>query len=199
MFRRHFIRDEGATESETETPSPWPFRLKLTSDHLRWDSLKLSPSNEFKEHILANLDETSRNCLEAMKPIEIQIVDVDINETYQANLVKKDLFWFEPIPGMVSKKKSHSRSKTFPIAKCCYRPRAIDEEFSSDLRAVDSDEVCAYSVEPFKHIVKKRNLSYDYEIGLRWSETEPIVKYEFSVLYTPMIHRVQAHLQARDE
>lgn len=43
----------------------WPFKLKLTSDHIRWDSIKIPPSNEFEQHILSNLDEGSRRILDS--------------------------------------------------------------------------------------------------------------------------------------
>lgn len=77
-----------------EADKLWPFRLKLTTDHIRWDSLKIPPSQAFEEHILANLDEASRKLLDAYLPIELHIADADACETYKVKLVKKDSFWF---------------------------------------------------------------------------------------------------------
>ena len=45
----------------------------------------------------------------------------------------------------------------------------------------------AYSIEPFRQLVNKRNLNYNQEIGLRWSGVKAIEKLEFSVLYVPRL------------
>ncbi|KAL5850795.1 hypothetical protein ACOSQ4_008808 [Xanthoceras sorbifolium] len=80
----------GESSRDPEVDMSWPFRLKLTTDSLRWDSLKISPSDQFEEQIVAKLDETSRNFLVAWRPVEIHIIDVDIHETYRVNLIKKE-------------------------------------------------------------------------------------------------------------
>ncbi|KAJ0013644.1 hypothetical protein Pint_19912 [Pistacia integerrima] len=50
----------GLYHSVREANKLWLFRLKLIIDHIRWDSLKISPSQEFEDHILRKLDEASR-------------------------------------------------------------------------------------------------------------------------------------------
>ena len=45
----------------------------------------------------------------------------------------------------------------------------------------------AYSIEPFRQLVNKRNLNYNQEIGLQWSGTKAVEKLEFSVLYVPRL------------
>ena len=45
----------------------------------------------------------------------------------------------------------------------------------------------AYSIEPFRQLVNKRNLNYNQEIGLRWSGAKAVEKLEFSVLYVPRL------------
>ncbi|KAF5739847.1 hypothetical protein HS088_TW12G01058 [Tripterygium wilfordii] len=145
-----------------ETMNPWPFRLKLTRDHIRWDSLKIPPSRDFEAHILENLDEASRRVLDAWGSVQVSIFDADTCDTHKVNLVKKKAFWFEPFPDVGQRK---GKQKTFSCN---------DDEF-------------AYSIEPFKMIVKKRNLSCDQEIGFRWSGNYPVKRLDFSVLYVPSL------------
>lgn len=154
----------GLCHSVTEANKSWPFRLKLTTDHIRWDSLKISPSQEFEDHILRRLDEASRKVLDAWIPIEIHIIDTDIQETYRVKLAKKKSFWFEPLPDVKQKKKN-----TFSF----HRDKARNEYY--------------YSLEPFKHIVKRRNLSCDKVIELCWSGNRTIIKFDFSVVYSPRL------------
>lgn len=149
--------------SSQEANKSWPFRVKLTTDNIRWDSLKISPSQEFEAYILANLDEASRKLLDAYIPVEIHIIDVDTRETYKANLSKKESFWFEPLPDVGQKKQNF----------CCHK---LTEKAKKEF---------AYSVEPFRHIAQKRNLSYDQEIGLRWSGSRSEINFYFSIVHAP--------------
>ncbi|KAL5786566.1 hypothetical protein ACOSQ2_008958 [Xanthoceras sorbifolium] len=178
----------GESSRDPEVDMSWPFRFKLTTDSLRWDSLKISPSDQFEEHIVAKLDETSRNFLVAWRPVEIHIIDVDIHETYRVNLIKKESFWFEPLPDVVQKKQKQKKKKKNKYT-CCYNLPEIEQESTHDMKIENVSEEFAYSVEPFKHIVQKRNLSYGHEIGLRWSGTRTTIKYDFSVLYEPRVQR----------
>ncbi|XP_022961362.1 uncharacterized protein LOC111461952 [Cucurbita moschata] len=130
----------------------WPYRMKLSTDRLRWDSLKISEGTEFEEMMLRNMNEGSYRDLNEMIPIEISIFDVDICETYKVKLVKKEAFWFEPLP-LVGEKSSKKYQSSF-----------------------------VYSIEPFRHIVKKRGLDYGQEIGLRWSGSKTIDRFDFSIL-----------------
>ncbi|GLT38303.1 hypothetical protein SLA2020_125600 [Shorea laevis] len=143
---------------EGEKCSPWPFRIKLTRDHLRWDSLKISPLKEFEERIISILEEDNRKALDAGRPIQVQMYDIDTNETYEVNLVKKQAFWFEPFPDIGQKPEKRK-----------------GEQF-------------AYSLEPFKHIAKKRDLSCGMEIGIRQSDAKTSNKLEFSILYAAKLH-----------
>ncbi|KAJ0078941.1 hypothetical protein Patl1_22680 [Pistacia atlantica] len=137
--------EKGTGLCHSVTEANKSFRLKLTTDHIRWNSLKISPSQEFEDHILKKLDEASREVLDAWIPIEIHIIDTDIQETYRVKLVKKKSFWFEPLPDVKQKKKDKAGNEFY------------------------------YSLEPFKHIVKRRNLSCDKEIGLCWSAAKPTI------------------------
>lgn len=149
-----------------ETTTSWPFTIKLTPDHIRWDSLKISPSKELEEHILWNIDEASRKLLDAWIPIELCINDVDTCETYKVKLAKKESFWFEPIP------EKTSLYHEAMVEEPCYDLEKKRKEF-------------AYSIEPFRQITKRRSLGYDHEIGLRWSSSKSVNIFEFSVLNGP--------------
>lgn len=149
-----------------ETRTSWPFTIKLTTDHIRWDSLKISPSKELEEHILGNINEASRKLLDAWIPIELYIDDVDTCQTYKVKLAKKESFWFEPTP------ENTSWYNAAMVEEPCYDLEKKRKEF-------------AYSIEPFRQIAKRRSLSYDHEIGLRWSGNKSNNKFEFSVLNVP--------------
>ena len=56
-------KDKEVCGNLPEDSNSWPFRIRLTTDHLCWDSLKISPSKEFEEHILGNMNEASRKAL----------------------------------------------------------------------------------------------------------------------------------------
>lgn len=160
----------------TECSDPWPFRIKLTTDCMRWDSLKISPCKEFEEHIVGHMNDSSRKALESWIPVNILIYDVDTCETYEAKLSKKESFWFDPLPVLGEKPKMGageycSSSKAVVREPPCYDLEKAREEF-------------AYSVEPFRHIIRKRDLKYDQEIGLRFSGGKVIVGFEFSVLHS---------------
>ncbi|KAJ7977994.1 hypothetical protein O6P43_007533 [Quillaja saponaria] len=143
--------------------NPWPIRIKLTTDNLLWDSLKVSPSKEFEDCILEHMNEESRKALDSWIPTNIEIYDVDTCETYKVKLVKKESFWFEPMP-----------LKATMVEQPCY-----------DLE--EARETFAYSVEPFRHIARKRKLNYDQEIGFRFSSCKAVNRFEFSVLYSPIM------------
>ena len=91
-------KDKEVCGNLPEDSNSWPFMIRLTTDHLCWDSLKISPSKEFEEHILGNMNEASRKALKAWLPVEISIYDVDTCGTYPAKLAKKKSFWFKPTP-----------------------------------------------------------------------------------------------------
>lgn len=148
---------------DTKNSDPWPMRMKLTTDIMRWDSLKISASKEFEDNTLRHMNERSRKALESWIPVKISIYDVDTCETYEANLSKKESFWFDPIPVVDEKPKM-----SFKTVMC-------------DLEK--ARKKFAYSIQPFRHIIKKRNLQYDQEIGLRFSGGNVIVGFEFSVLH----------------
>ncbi|XP_057995810.1 uncharacterized protein LOC131175459 [Hevea brasiliensis] len=152
--------------------NPWPYRIKLTPDSMRWDSLKISPSREFQDHILQNLPEDSHKALELWHPIEVSIYDVDTHETYELNLAKKESFWFEPLPDARRQKEISASSDRKTPENCSDEFKEMPEKF-------------AYSLQPFRNIVRKRSLSYDQEIGLHWSGSGTVNKIDFSVLYAP--------------
>lgn len=158
-----------------ETNNSWPFRIKLTTDHMRWDSLKISPSKEFEEHILGNMNKDSHEVLDAWKAVEILVYDVDTDETYPVKLAKKESFWFEPFSDEKQRK-----GKSF-----CPNAAAMKKQPCYDLEEARKEFV--YSIEPFRQIVRKRNLNYNQEIGLRWSSCRAVEKLEFSVLYVPRL------------
>jgi hypothetical protein len=169
--------DIGSNKGKEVCGNSWPFRIKLTTDHIRWDSLKISPSEEFEEHILHNLNEASHRALEAWLPVEISIYDVDTHETYPVKLAKKESFWFKPTP--LFYEKPRKEKSFFSDATMMEQPACYDLE--------EARKVFAYSIEPFRQIVKKRNLNYNQEIGLRWSGSKGVEKLEFSVLYVPRL------------
>ncbi|XP_044467799.1 uncharacterized protein LOC123197545 [Mangifera indica] len=160
----HIRWDSLCSSSVRQANKSWPFRLKLTRDHIRWDSLKISPSQEFEDHILRKLDEGSCKILESWIPIEIHIFDADIQETYRVKLTKKKSFWFEPLPDGKQEQKNN----------LSFHGNKGMNEFS-------------YSLEPFRHIITTRNLRCGKEIGLCWSGSSSIIKFDFSVLYSPML------------
>ncbi|TKY61479.1 40S ribosomal protein S4-2 [Spatholobus suberectus] len=152
------IVTECSHKSTLKISDPWPFRIKLTTDRMRWDSLKISPSKEFEEYILGHMNESSRKALESWIPVNILIYDVDTCETYDAKLSKKESFWFDPMPVLGEKPKKGECPCSFKTAMReppCYNLAKAREEF-------------AYSIEPFRHIIRKRDLKYDQEIGLRY-------------------------------
>ena len=153
---------ECSSKSGEKTHDVWPCRMKLTTDCMRWDSLKISPM-EFEESMLGHMNESSRKALESWIPVKILIYDVDNGETYDAKLFKKESFWFDPMPDSGEK----SSMKEPP----CYNLEKAREEF-------------AYSIEPFRQIIRKRDLKYDQEIGLRYCGGNVVVAFEFSVLHS---------------
>jgi hypothetical protein len=160
-----------------ETNNSWPFRIKLTTDHVRWDSLKILPSKEFEEHILCNMNKDRHKALDEWNPVEIFIYDADTCETYPVKLAKKESFWFEPITPFLDEKQR--KGKPFcPNAETKKQPCYDLEEARKEF---------VYSIEPFRQIVRKRNLNYNQEIGLRWSSSKGVEKLEFSVLYVPRL------------
>ena len=158
-----------------KTIDPWPFRIKLTTDRMRWDSLKIPPSKEFEENILGHINESSCEALKSWIPVNILIYDVDTCDTYDAKLSKKESFWFDPMPVLGEKKK---------IGGCSSFKAAMREPPCYDLEKARED--FAYSIEPFRHIIRKRNLKYDQEIGLRFSGGKVTVIFEFSVLQSSL-------------
>ncbi|GAV63179.1 hypothetical protein CFOL_v3_06699, partial [Cephalotus follicularis] len=156
--------------SVAEPSSFCPFRLKLTTDNLRWNSLKIPSSKEFEDQILANLNEPSLKALDGWSPIEILFFDVDTQEIYKLNLAKKEAFWFEPMPDVGQKKDKSSPNNAAMIVQSSCDVEMARKEF-------------VYSVEPFRHIVKKRDLSYNNEIALCWAGSKTINKFYLSVLH----------------
>nr|KYP71243.1 hypothetical protein KK1_010492 [Cajanus cajan] len=151
--------------------------MKLTTDRMRWDSLKISPSKEFEECILEHMNESSRKDLESWIPVNIMIHDVDTCETYETKLSKKESFWFDPMPALGEKPKEGELScslKKSMREPPCYNLEKAREEF-------------AYSIEPFRHIIRKRDLKYDQEIGLRYCGGKVVVAFEFSVLHSSLL------------
>ncbi|KAK7397219.1 hypothetical protein VNO78_18386 [Psophocarpus tetragonolobus] len=140
---------------------PWPWRIKLTRDRLRWDSLKISPK-EFEEFVLGQMNESSREALESWIPVNILIYDIDTCQTYDTKLYKKESFWFDPMP--VLGEKPNNCVSSFEKAR---------EDF-------------AYSIEPFKPITRERDLKYDQEIGLRYCAAKVVVAFEFSLLHSSL-------------
>lgn len=173
------VKGKQLCSSSMESTNPWPFRIKLTTDHLRWDSLKISPSVELGEHIIAKLDEATHQLLDQRHPIKISIYDMDTCETYKVNFAKKESFWFEPFPDIeqISQRISSTINITMTDCLCDNHQRSRNEFF--------------YSIEPFREIQKKRNLRCNVEIGFRWSgSSETGNQFEFSVLYDPWMIRV---------
>ncbi|KAK7258843.1 hypothetical protein RIF29_24431 [Crotalaria pallida] len=152
---------QGSVSNGNEGNEAWPFRIKLTTDCMRWDSLKITPSKEFEEFILGHINESSRKALESWNPVNILIYDVDTCETYDAKLSKKESFWFNPMP-VIGEKPTMREPHSYGLKKA-------REEY-------------AYSIEPFRYIIRKRDLKYDQEIGFRFSGGRVIVGLEFSVL-----------------
>lgn len=136
-------------------------------DRMRWDSLKISPSKEFEEYVLGHMNENSRKDLESWIPVNILIYDVDTCETYDAKLSKKESFWFDPMPLLGEKQKKG-------VEPPCYNLEKAREDF-------------AYSIEPFRHVIRKRDLKYDQEIGLRYCGGNVVVAFEFSVLHSSLL------------
>ena len=130
------IKDKEVCSNLPEDSNSWPFRIRLTTDHLCRDSLKISPSKEFEEHILGNMNEASRKALKAWLPGEISIYDVDTCETYPAKLAKKESFWFKPTPFSYEKPR---KEKTMMEQPTCYDLEEARKEF-------------AYSIEPFRQV-----------------------------------------------
>ncbi|CAK7340743.1 unnamed protein product [Dovyalis caffra] len=161
----------------SETSNPWPYRIKLTTDSMRWDSLKISPSREFNNLILENLSEDNCKALDMWKPIEVSIYDVDTQETYKVSLAKKEAFWFEPFPD-VGQRKVKSASSNTTLEHYIYEFEQRRKEFS-------------YSLQPFRHIIKKKSLRYDQEIGFCWSGNATVDRIDFSVLYSPKFASAQ--------
>ncbi|KAF9681610.1 hypothetical protein SADUNF_Sadunf05G0019800 [Salix dunnii] len=118
---------------------------------MRWDSLKISPSREFNNHILENLSEANRKALDMWKPIEVSIYDIDTHETYKFSLAKKEAFWFKPFPDAAHRKVKKSTASNKTLEHYMYELEQRRKYFS-------------YSVQPFRHIIKKRSLIYDQEI-----------------------------------
>ncbi|KAJ6413946.1 hypothetical protein OIU84_006701 [Salix udensis] len=110
------------------------------------------------------------------KPVEVSIYDTDTHETYKVSLAKKEAFWFEPFPDAAHRKvkKSAASNKTL-------------EHYMNELEQRSKD--FSYSLQPFRHIIKKRSLIYDQESGLCCSGNETVVdRIDFSLLYTPRLH-----------
>ncbi|KAL1313025.1 hypothetical protein HN51_039603 [Arachis hypogaea] len=145
--------------------NPWPFRIKLTRDCMKSDSIKIPPSKEFEANILGEMNESSRQALESWRPVKIVIYDVDICKTYDTKLCKKESFWFEPIRALGEKPHVGATMTDLP---------------SYD--AVKARQDFVYSIHPFKHIISKRNLNYGQQIGLRVSHDQAVVTFDFSVI-----------------
>lgn len=167
------IKGKGVCSSGSETSNPWPYRIKLTTDSMRWDSLKISPSREFNNHVLENMSEANRDALDTWKAVEVSIYDVDTQETYKVSLAKKEAFWFEPFPD-VGQRKEKSASSNTTMEHYIYEFGRRRKYFF-------------YSLQPFRHIIKKRGLRYDQEIGFRCSGNATVDTIEFSVIYTPWL------------
>ncbi|WCJ43178.1 hypothetical protein M5689_023940 [Euphorbia peplus] len=133
---------ERIRNGEEESIRNGGFKINLTTDSMRWDSLKIDSSTEFEQNILQKFPSASFEALQQWHPIELLLHDVDTDEYYSVNLKKKESFWFEPLPDVGSKKE-----KTME-------------------RCVSGLKEFAYCLEPFRHIIKKRSLSYDHHIGL---------------------------------
>ncbi|KAL5135990.1 hypothetical protein HKD37_03G008766 [Glycine soja] len=132
---------ECSKKSTPRMSNPWPLRIKLTNDRMLWDSIKIS-SKEFEEFILGQMNESSRKSLESWIPVNILIYDVDNCETYDAKLFKKESFWFDPMPVLGEKPKKGESMKE----SSSYSLEKARKEF-------------AYSIEPFRQIIRKRALS----------------------------------------
>ncbi|KAK7337801.1 hypothetical protein VNO77_18388 [Canavalia gladiata] len=154
-------------KSTSKVSDLWPFRIKLTTECMRWDSLKITPSKEFEEHIVGHMNESNSKALKSWIPVNILIHDVDNRETYEAKLSKKESFWFDPMPILGEKSKKGECLREPP----CYDFKKAREEF-------------AYSIEPFRNIITKRGLKYDQEIGLRYCGDKVVEGFEFSVLHS---------------
>ncbi|KAL3030418.1 hypothetical protein AAZX31_03G218900 [Glycine max] len=159
---------ECSKKSTPRMSNPWPLRIKLTNDRMLWDSIKIS-SKEFEEFILGQMNESSRKSLESWIPVNILIYDVDNCETYDAKLFKKESFWFDPMPVLGEKPKKGESMKE----SSSYSLEKARKEF-------------AYSIEPFRQIIRKRGLKYDQEIGLRYCGGQVVVAFEFSVLHSSL-------------
>lgn len=178
---REAIGEDRSSSTAPESGNTWPYRMRLTTDHLRWDSLKISHSEALEEHILAKIGEANRGALEGWIPIDMSIHDVDTGETYEVKLVKKESFWFEPTP-FVEERVILRKKKSFSI----FCPRNLKEVPCYDVEKTRKE--FAYSIEPFRQITKKRGLSYGQEIGFRWSGCKlDIQRLEFSVLNVPRL------------
>ncbi|CAJ1960887.1 unnamed protein product [Sphenostylis stenocarpa] len=158
---------ESSNTSAAKSSDMWACRMKLTTDCMRWDSLKISPK-EFEESVLGQMNESSRKALESWIPVNILIYDVDNGETYDTRLFKKESFWFDPMPVSGERPRKGESMKEPP----CYNLEKAREVF-------------AYSIQPFRHIIRKRDLKYDQEIGLRYCGGNVVVAFEFSVLHSP--------------
>lgn len=179
---REAIGEDRSSSTAPESGNTWPYRMRLTTDHLRWDSLKISHSEALEEHILAKIGEANRGALEGWIPIDMSIHDVDTGETYEVKLVKKESFWFEPTP-FVEERVILRKKKSLSI----FCPRNLKEVPCYDVEKTRKE--FAYSIEPFRQITKKRGLSYGQEIGFRWSGCKllDIQILEFSVLNVPRL------------
>lgn len=98
---------------------------------------------------------------------------MDADEIYKVSLVKKKSFWFELIPGFKQKVKTCFFYKLAKKKKNHYK--------SEQKQAGELD--FAYSIEPFGEIVKKWNLGFGDELGLRFSSCQKnVISLDFSVL-----------------
>lgn len=97
----------------------WPFRIKLTTNHMCWDTPKISPSKEFQEHILGNMNEASHKSLDEWIPVETSRFYADMRETYPVKLAKKESFWFERTPFYDKKPR---KEKLYPKAAMMKQP-----------------------------------------------------------------------------
>jgi len=167
--------NKGASKSNDS----WPIIIKLTTDCMCWDSLKISPSKEFEEYVLKHMNESSRKSLDSWIPVNVLIYDVDTCDTYDSNLSKKESFWFDPMPLVGEKIKVGKHS--FSYSSSSY------EETMWELPCYDLEKArkeFVYSIEPFRHIIRKRDLKYDQEIGLRFCGGNVTVGFEFFVLHS---------------
>ena len=145
-------KDKEVCSNLPEDCNSCPFRIRLTTHHLCWDSLKISPSKEFEEHILGNMNEASRKALKHGFLLQYQFMMVTpVKRILQIGKERVILVQTNTVFLWEAKKGKNNDG----AANLLWFGRS-------------KERVCLFDW-AFRQVVSKRNLKYNQEIGLRWS------------------------------